>query len=147
MLSETNVREHLTEKASAHNPMFVLADCDFPVLHEPLLQHSSRGMYPMASKSIPPTVFKPGFCDSQTPIAAELTQSFLNFASKNGGINLKQMGVRPGQRWCVEATRWQETLKHEQEAGVEVPRVKLECTHESALETVDLDVLKKYATA
>jgi uncharacterized protein (DUF2237 family) len=57
------------------------------------------------------------------------------------------MGVRPGQRWCVEATRWQETLKHEKEAGVEVPRVKLECTHESALETVDLEVLKKYAAA
>jgi uncharacterized protein (DUF2237 family) len=127
--------------------MLKLANHDLPVLHEPLLQHSSRGMYPMASKSIPPSVFKPGFCDDQTPIAAELTQSFLNFASKNGGINLKQMGVRPGQRWCVEATRWQETLKHEKEAGVEVPRVKLECTHESALETVDLEVLKKYAAA
>ncbi|KAG9205206.1 hypothetical protein G6514_008783 [Epicoccum nigrum] len=124
-----------------------VSDSENNVLHEPLLQHSSRGMYPMASKSIPPSVFKPGFCDAQTPIAAELTQSFLNFASKNGGINLKQMGVRPGQRWCVEATRWQETLKHEKEAGVEVPRVKLECTHESALETVDLEVLKKYAAA
>ncbi|KZM21502.1 uncharacterized protein EKO05_0006169 [Ascochyta rabiei] len=117
------------------------------VLQESLLQHSSRGMYPMASKSIPPSVFKPGFCDAQTPIAAELTQSFLNFASKSGGINLKQMGVRPGQRWCVEATRWQETLKHEKEAGVEVPLVKLECTHESALKTVELDILKRYAAA
>ncbi|KAJ8113171.1 hypothetical protein OPT61_g4643 [Boeremia exigua] len=124
-----------------------VSDSENSVLHQPLLQHSSRGMYPMASKSIPPTAFKPGFCDSQTPIAAELTQSFLDFASKNGGINLKQMGVRPGQRWCVEATRWQETLQHEKEAGVEVPPVKLECTHESALKTVDLDVLKKYAAA
>jgi len=103
-------------------------------------------MYPMASKSIPPTAFKPGFCDSQTPIAAELTQSFLDFASKSGGINLKQMGVRPGQRWCVEVTRWQETLQHEKESGVQVPPVKLECTHESALKTVELDILKKYAS-
>lgn len=99
----------------------------------------------MASKSIPPSGFKPGFCDSQTPIAAELTQSFLNFASKNGGINLKQMGVRPGQRWCVEATRWQETLQHEKEAGVEVPPVILECTHESALKTVGLEILREHA--
>ena len=101
----------------------------------------------MASKSIPPSFFKPGFCDSQTPIAAELTQSFLNFASKNGGVNLKQMGVRPGQRWCVEATIWQDTLQHEKESGLEVPPVKLDCTHESALKTIDLDMLKKYAAA
>jgi uncharacterized protein (DUF2237 family) len=121
-------------------------NCVIAVLHEPLLQHSSRGMYPMASKSIPTTAFKPGFCDSQTPIAVELTQSFLDFASKSGGINLKQMGVRPGQRWCVEATRWQETLRHEKESGVQVPPVKLECTHESALKTVELDILKKYAS-
>ncbi|KAJ4355446.1 uncharacterized protein N0V89_003462 [Didymosphaeria variabile] len=104
-------------------------------------------MYPMASKSIPPDVFKPGFCDSQTPIAAELTQSFLDFASKSGGINLKQMGVRPGQRWCIEANKWQETLQHEKEAGVKVPPIKLDCTHESALKVVGLDVLKKYAAA
>jgi uncharacterized protein (DUF2237 family) len=128
-------------------PKTTSTDTVTAVLHEPLLQHSSRGMYPMASKSIPTTAFKPGFCDSQTPIAAELTQSFLDFASKRGGINLKQMGVRPGQRWCVEATRWQETLQHEKESGVQVPPVKLECTHESALKTVELDTLKKYVAA
>jgi uncharacterized protein (DUF2237 family) len=102
-------------------------------------------MYPMASKSIPPTVFKAGFCDSQTPIAAQITQSFLDYVSKSGGINLKQMGVRPGQKWCVEAKRWQETMKHEKDWGMVVPPVKLEATHESALKTVDLDMLKKYA--
>lgn len=102
-------------------------------------------MYPMASKSIPSSSFKPGFCDSTTPIAAELTQSFLTFAAKHGGINLAQMGVRPGQRWCVEAARWRETVDRAAEEGVEVPRVKLECTHESALESVGLDVLRRYA--
>ncbi|KAL5450354.1 hypothetical protein PMIN06_006588 [Paraphaeosphaeria minitans] len=61
-----------------------VSDSENNVLQQPLLQHSSRAMYPMASKSIPPDVFKPGFCDSQTPIAAELTQSFLDFASKSG---------------------------------------------------------------
>ncbi|KAF3052766.1 hypothetical protein E8E11_011163 [Didymella keratinophila] len=132
-----------TQVARTHSGV---SDSENNVLQEPLLQHSSRGMYPMASKSIPTSAFKPGFCDSQTPIAAELTQSFLDFASKSGGINLKQMGIRPGQRWCVEATRWQETLQHEKESGIQVPPVKLECTHENALKTVELDILKKYAS-
>lgn len=96
----------------------------------------------MASKSIPSSAFKAGFCDSQTPIAAELTQSFLDFASKSGGINLKQMGVRPGQRWCIETARWQAAFDRE---GTRVPPVSLECTHEAALEKVELDVLKRYA--
>ncbi|OAL49108.1 hypothetical protein IQ07DRAFT_512319 [Pyrenochaeta sp. DS3sAY3a] len=96
----------------------------------------------MASKSIPTNAFKPGFCDAQTPIAAELTQTFLDFASKNGGINLKQMGVRPGQRWCIETTRWQEAIRGE---GVKAPSISLECTHEAALEIVDLDTLKRFA--
>lgn len=109
------------------------------------MQHSSRAMYPMASKSIPPNVFKAGFCDSQTPVAAQITQSFLDFVSKSGGINLKQMGVRPGQKWCVEATRWHDTLEREKESGMEVPPINLQCTHENALKTVDLDSLKKYA--
>lgn len=87
----------------------------------------------MASKSIPATLFKAGFCDAQTPIAAELTQGFLDTASKSG-VNLKQMGVRPGQKWCVETSKWKETIEKSGSGGDDVPRVKLEATHESALE-------------
>jgi len=96
----------------------------------------------MASKSIPDTAFKAGFCDEQTPIAAELTQSFLDFASKSGGINLKQMGVRPGQRWCIETSRWQAAFDRE---DTKVPPVDLSCTHEAALKKVELETLKKHA--
>lgn len=99
----------------------------------------------MASKSIPPSVFKAGFCDAQTPIAATLTQSFLDFASKEGGINLKQMGVRPGQKWCIETSRWQELLELEHGKVAEIPPVNLACTHKDALKKVDVEVLKKYA--
>lgn len=96
----------------------------------------------MASKSIPSSAFKAGFCDEQTPIAAELTQTFLDFASKEGGINLKQMGVRPGQRWCIETTRWQAAFE---KGDTSVPPINLDCTHEAALKTVELDTLKKHA--
>ena len=107
----------------------------------------------MASKSLPPTSFKAGFCDAQTPIAATLTESFLDFAAKEGGINLKAMGVRPGQKWCVETSRWKEVVDKEGGMGngsgsgrvVEVPRVDLECTHEGALRGVGVDVLRRFA--
>ncbi|KAL6702438.1 hypothetical protein ACN47E_001850 [Coniothyrium glycines] len=117
------------------------------VLDQPLLQHSSRASYPMASKSIPSSIFKAGFCDTQTPVAATITQSFLDFASKEGRINLKQMGVRPGQKWCIETTRWHEVLELEGGKVSEIPPVNLDCTHAAALKKVDLDTLKKYAAA
>lgn len=99
----------------------------------------------MASKSIPSNAYKAGFCDSQTPVAATMTQSFLDFASKEGGINLKMMGVRPGQKWCIETSRWEQALENEKGKVAEVPPVNLHCTHQEALKKVDVDVLKKYA--
>lgn len=49
-------------------------------------------------------------------------------------------GVRPGDRWCLCAARWQQAL----EAGV-APRVVLEATHVAALEVVALEDLKAHA--
>jgi uncharacterized protein (DUF2237 family) len=49
-------------------------------------------------------------------------------------------GLRPGDRWCVVAVRWLEAHV----AGVAAP-VVLASTHERALETVPLEVLREYA--
>jgi hypothetical protein len=49
-------------------------------------------------------------------------------------------GVRPGDRWCLCASRWQQAL----EAGA-APQVVLEATHVAALEVVSLDDLKAHA--
>lgn len=98
----------------------------------------------MASKALPPSVFKAGFCDAETPVAVTLTQSFLDFASKNGGINLKAMGVKSGQKWCIETSRWKDLVQEEQKVA-EIPPVNLNCTHAEALKKVELDTLKKYA--
>ena len=49
-------------------------------------------------------------------------------------------GLKPGDRWCLCAARWQEAL----EAGA-APRVVLRATHEAALEHVALADLKRYA--
>ena len=49
-------------------------------------------------------------------------------------------GLKPGDRWCLCAARWQEAL----EAGM-APRVVLRATHEEALDHVALADLKKHA--
>ena len=50
-------------------------------------------------------------------------------------------GVKPGDRWCLCAARWQEAL----EAGM-APDVVLEATSSAALEVVKLADLKRHAT-
>jgi uncharacterized protein (DUF2237 family) len=80
-------------------------------------------------------------CTSSNPIAAILTNGFLDFSSSNG-TDLRKAGVGPGQRFCLEASTW----KRAADKGIgEVPKVKLESTHESALKSVDLNTLKKWA--
>lgn len=49
-------------------------------------------------------------------------------------------GLRPGDRWCVCAARWQEAY----EAGA-APPVVLAATHERALELIPLRALQEHA--
>ena len=79
-------------------------------------------------------------------VCVELTEEFLEF-SKSRGNDLSTPnpefefpGLREGNRWCLCALRWQEAL----EAG-KAPQVYLQSTHESALEVLSLEDLKKYA--
>jgi hypothetical protein len=49
-------------------------------------------------------------------------------------------GLKPGDRWCLCAPRWQEAL----EAG-QAPRVVLRASHEGALDHCSLADLKRFA--
>jgi uncharacterized protein (DUF2237 family) len=49
-------------------------------------------------------------------------------------------GLKPGDRWCLCAARWQEALEADK-----APRVVISATHEATLELVDIADLKKYA--
>jgi hypothetical protein len=71
-------------------------------------------------------------CNSSNPIAAELTSAFISASGLSG--------VQAGQRFCVEASSWKKAA----DKGDDVPRVTLAGTHEAALKTVKLDVLKKW---
>jgi uncharacterized protein (DUF2237 family) len=79
-------------------------------------------------------------------VCVEATAEFLEF-SKSRGNDLSTpnpafnfAGVKPGDRWCLCAMRWQEAL----EAG-QAPPVHLEATHILALEFIDLADLKEHA--
>lgn len=74
------------------------------------------------------------------------TDEFLEY-SKSAGNDLSTPmpefrfpGLAAGDRWCLVAVRWRQAL----EAGM-APMVVLEACHESVLEIVTLDDLKRYA--
>jgi uncharacterized protein (DUF2237 family) len=75
-----------------------------------------------------------------------MTAEFLAFSRSRGNDLITPHpaagfpGLRPGDRWCLCASRWREAL----EAGA-APRVVLQSTHERALGIVTLDDLKRHA--
>lgn len=96
--------------------------------------------------------FRDGCCHSDEAdvglhaVCAVMTEEFLEF-SKSRGNDLSTPapahgfpGLRPGDRWCLCASRWQEAF----EAGM-APKVVLAATSIRALEVVTLDDLEAYA--
>jgi uncharacterized protein (DUF2237 family) len=79
-------------------------------------------------------------------VCAVVTSGFLEFSKSHGNDlstpvpELGFQGLKPGDRWCLCAPRWQEAL----EAG-QAPRVVLRATHEGALSYCSLRDLKKFA--
>ena len=103
----------------------------------------------------PPTGFyRDGCCNTGAGdqgvhvVCAVMTHEFLEF-SRAAGNDLSTPnpsylfpGLRPGDRWCLCASRWREAF----EAGM-APAVVLEATHMSALEFANLEHLKTHAYA
>lgn len=96
--------------------------------------------------------YRSGCCDTGGEdvgvhvVCAVLTEEFLAFSASRGNDLSRPRpvhgfrGLRPGERWCLCASRWQEAL----EAGV-APPVVLEATHARALEWIDLADLRRHA--
>lgn len=113
------------------------------VLGEPLKPCSER----------PPTgFFRDGCCNTCTEdvgshtVCTLMTADFLAFSARAGNDLSTPMpefgfpGLKPGDRWCLCAPRWQEAFA----AGM-APKVVLAATHESALDYCQLAHLKKHA--
>ena len=96
--------------------------------------------------------FRNGMCDTCREdqgvhtVCILATDEFLIF-SKSVGNDLSTPhpefefpGLKPGDRWCLCALRWQEAY----EQG-KAPPVYLESTHENTLKLVDFNLLQQYA--
>lgn len=79
-------------------------------------------------------------------VCARVTAEFLAYSGSRGNDlstprpEYRFRGLKPGDRWCVCASRWMEAWK----AGV-APPVVLEATHEAALRVVPLEALRAHA--
>lgn len=79
-------------------------------------------------------------------VCAIVTEEFLRFSVSRGNDlvtprpEFRFPGLKPGDRWCLCAARWEEARR----AGV-APPVVLEATHEAALRVVELDDLVEKA--
>ena len=96
--------------------------------------------------------FRNGCCDTgpmdrgSHTVCAVMTAEFLAF-SKARGNDLSTprpefgfAGLKPGDRWCLCAARWQEAY----EAG-SAPKVRLVSTHRGALDHCSLEALRAHA--
>ncbi|MEG3976972.1 DUF2237 domain-containing protein [Microcoleus sp. herbarium8] len=79
-------------------------------------------------------------------VCAQLTEDFLKYTKRMGNDlstpvpEFKFPGLKPGDCWCLCASRWKEAM----DAGC-APRVVLSATHVLTLEYVSLDELKEHA--
>lgn len=79
-------------------------------------------------------------------VCAVVTSEFLQFSKSRGNDLMTPApqysfpGLKPGDRWCLCASRWAEALA----AGV-APPVVLSATHEAALRLISLVDLSEYA--
>lgn len=96
--------------------------------------------------------YRNGCCDTSAEdsgshtVCIVATAEFLAFSKSHGNDLSTPLpeygfpGLKPGDRWCLCAPRWQEAF----EAGMS-PRVVLRATHEGALEYCALADLKRHA--
>jgi uncharacterized protein len=96
--------------------------------------------------------FRNGCCDTSAEdtgshtVCVVLTAGFLDFSRERGNDLSTPVpafgfpGLKPGDRWCLCAPRWQEAFE-----ANHAPHVVLRATHEGALEFCSLADLKSHA--
>jgi len=96
--------------------------------------------------------FRDGCCNTgpqdfgSHTVCVVMTADFLEFSKKAGNDLSTPVseydfpGLKPGDRWCLCAARWQQAF----EAGM-APKVVLSATNEGALDIVALKDLKRFA--
>lgn len=97
--------------------------------------------------------FRDGYCRTgesdagRHVVCAEMTSDFLIFTKQRGNdlssprLEFNFPGLKPGDRWCLCASRWKEAFYE----GVAPPVILTSC-EETALEVISIDMLRKYST-
>ena len=79
-------------------------------------------------------------------VCADMTEAFLAFSVEQGNDLVTPVpeygfeGLKPGDRWCLCAPRWQDAF----EAGV-APPVHLAATHAGAIEWCSIEALRAHS--
>ena len=109
---------------------------------------------PLASCCFDPLTgyYRDGFCHTGYDdrglhtVCAQMTAEFLSFSQTMGNDLITPLpefgfdGLVPGDLWCICVTRWVEAYEHDV-----APPIKLRACHDSVLQFVDLDTLKKFS--
>lgn len=79
-------------------------------------------------------------------VCVQVTKEFLEFSKSRGNDlstpipSARFPGLRPGDRWCLCASRWKEALDNNA-----APLVNLSATHEATLDFVSLEDLLAFS--
>mgnify|MGYP000259137899 CR=1 FL=1 len=96
--------------------------------------------------------FRDGCCNTHESdagshtVCVEVSKEFLEYSRFKGNDLSTPMpdfgfpGLKPGDAWCLCASRWLESYNDEM-----APRVFLQRTHKKALDIVPMELLNKYA--
>ncbi len=96
--------------------------------------------------------FRDGCCNTDSSdlglhiVCVEVSEQFLEFSKSRGNDlsipnpDVEFPGLKPGDRWCLCAARWQEAYENNM-----APRVVLESTHRRAMEIVSLETMREFA--
>lgn len=96
--------------------------------------------------------FRTGCCETSGEdigrhvVCVKVTDEFLAFSLASGNDlstprpEFRFMGLKPGDRWCLCATRWIEAWR-----GGVAPPVVLAATNQAALELIPLELLQAHA--
>lgn len=96
--------------------------------------------------------FRDGCCNTGAEdlgshtVCVEVSEAFLEYSRFRGNDLSTPMpehgfpGLQAGDRWCLCAARWLEAYQQDM-----APRVFLQRTHQKALETVPLELLRQFA--
>jgi uncharacterized protein len=119
-------------------------------------RHTARNVLgePLEICSIKPMsgFYRDGCCNTgpedigSHTVCAVMTAKFLEFSKSHGNDLSTPLpefgfpGLKPGDRWCLCAPRWQEAFE-----ATQAPRVVLRATHEDALSHCSLADLKRFA--